>query len=105
MNLWKITDFCGRTYYYEDEKNVRKRLKMAEWDYRHFTQVHGNQAHYRQPQCHQVIGDAWVPTQPVPLAEMTDYLAKRQDKQDRADYLYKQRMEKMRQQRQTFTRV
>ena len=82
MKLWRLTDYYGRTRYYENEKSVKTQMKKVLWFYEENKQSHGNSPWYKPPHCEQAVNDEWISANLLTPDEIDVYFDKRRTKEE-----------------------
>ena len=82
MKLWRLTDYYGRTRYYENEKSVKTQMKKVLWYYEENKQAHANSPWFKPPHCEQVVSDQWISANLLTPDEIDVYFDKRRMKEE-----------------------
>ena len=98
MDLWKLTECWGRSFYYENNKRLKGRYKQMFWDKTLNIQTYGKGATFgvADPVAYQVVNDQWVQIKLVDDKALEEYLLKKEDTYMRQMALNKQKQEEWR---------
>ena len=83
MNLWRLTDYYGRAYYYEIEKSAKRRMKKVLWYYEENKKDYVGSPWFKPPYCEQVMNDQWTSVKLLTDHEIETYFGKQHDKAER----------------------